>query len=185
MKGENGTSNMSCIKFNMETKEIEIKGSESFIESNFDMIEDLLNGSLGVKKTKGSTKTKAHEEPILKVETIALQATDAVIIPEAIDTPETVQATHRDMLEVAQESKIKRPPLRKYFNTLGQLIRSEDTSINKNPVDNDIEDIPDAISIASLKEKFGLPDQLIEGVIRDAERQGRVQKNNDGSYKWV
>jgi hypothetical protein len=185
MKGENGTSNMNSIKFNTATREIEIKGSESFIESNFDMIEDLLIGSLGVKKTKKSRKTKGHMEPILLVEMIEPQVTNVVMIPAVIATSETAQATQRDILEAPQESKIKRPPLRKYFNTLGQLIRSEDTSINENPVGNDIEKIPGVISITSLKENFGLPDQLIEGIIRDAERQGRLRKEMDGSYKWV
>jgi hypothetical protein len=33
---------MSIIKFNHLTKEIEMKGSEFFIESNFDKIQDLV-----------------------------------------------------------------------------------------------------------------------------------------------
>ena len=41
---------MPSIKFNQLTKEIEVKGSESFIESNFNKIQDLLVENFGVKK---------------------------------------------------------------------------------------------------------------------------------------
>ena len=55
---------MSSIKFNHLTKEIEMKGSESFIESNFNKIQDLLVESFGVKKMIASRKTKETQEPI-------------------------------------------------------------------------------------------------------------------------
>jgi hypothetical protein len=184
MKGEEETSTMNGIKFNRTTKEIEIKGSESFIESNFDVIEELLAERLGVIKTTGSTKTKFDEKPILWVEAVEPQATEAIKIPDGIETPEVALATQQDIPEARQELKVKRPPMRKYFNTLGQLIRSEDTSINKNSVVNVVEQKPTEISIASLKEKFGLPESKIGGIIRDAERQGKVRRAENGSYVW-
>jgi hypothetical protein len=52
---------MSNIKFNYLTKEIELKGSEFFIESNFDKIQDLLTESFGVKRKMISRKTKANQ----------------------------------------------------------------------------------------------------------------------------
>ena len=58
---------MSSIKFNYLTKEIEMKGSESFIESNFDKIQDLLIESFGVKKKMASRMTKENQEPISAV----------------------------------------------------------------------------------------------------------------------
>ncbi len=67
MKGEKNTGNMNSIKFNQATKEIEIKGSGSFIESNLDMIEDQLTESFGLIETKGSTKTKSDVIPVLFV----------------------------------------------------------------------------------------------------------------------
>jgi len=48
---------MSSIKFNYLTNEIELKGSESFIESNFDRIQDLLIESFGVKRKLSSSET--------------------------------------------------------------------------------------------------------------------------------
>jgi hypothetical protein len=175
---------MNSIKFNQATKEIEIKGSGSFIESNFDVIGDLLTESLGVIKTKGSTKTKSDVIPVLWVETVEPQATEAIKIPDVIETPEIALATQRDILEAPQEPKVKRPPVRKYFNTLGKLIRSEDTSINKDQVSDPIRQISQGISIASLKDKFGLSEQQIEVIIRDAEKQGRARRDLDGSYVW-
>jgi len=41
---------MSVIKFNQSTKEIEMAGTESFIESNFNEIRNLLDEHFGVKK---------------------------------------------------------------------------------------------------------------------------------------
>jgi hypothetical protein len=184
MKGEKNRGNMNSIKFNQATKEIEIKGSESFIESNFDMIEDLLAESLGVIKTKRSVTTISDEKPILWVETIDPHATEAITIPDVIETPEIAPAAQQNILEVSQEPKVKRPPARKYFNTLGKLIRSEDTSINKEQVSDPIRQISHGISITSLKENFGLSEQQIDVIIRDAEKQGRARRDLDGSYIW-
>ena len=176
---------MNSIKFNQATKEIELNGSEAFIQFNFDMIEELLTESLGVIKTKQSVTTKAEEKPILWVETIEPQATEAINTPDVIESPSaTAIAMPQDILEVSQEPKVKRPPARKYFNTLGQLIRSEDTSVNKVEAAEPVRQISPGISISSLKEKFGLSEQQIDVIIRDAEKQGRARRDLDGSYIW-
>ena len=176
---------MNSIKFNQATKEIELNGSESFIQSNFDMIEDLLTESLGVMKTKRTVATKAEEKPILWVETIEPHATEAIEIAGVIESPSTIAtAKQQDILEVLQEPKVKRPPARKYFNTLGQLIRSDDTSVNKEQAADPVRQISPGISISSLKEKFGLSKQQIDVIVRDAEKQGRARRDLDGSYIW-
>ena len=176
---------MNSIKFNQATKEIELNGSESFIQSNFDMIEELLTESLGVIKAKRTVGTKAEEKPVLWVETIEPQATEAIKIAGVIESPSaTATATPQDILEASQEPKVKRPPARKYFNTLGQLIRSEDTSVSKVEAAEPVRQISSGISISSLKEKFGLSKQQIDVIIRDAEKQGRARRDPDGSYIW-
>jgi hypothetical protein len=175
---------MNSIKFNQATKEIEIKGSVSFIESNFYIIENLLIGSLGVIETKESTKTESDDKPILLIEPVEPKVVEAIKVPDIIETPETELTTHQDMHEAPQELKVKRPPVRKYFNTHGKLIRSEDTSINKGQVSDPVMQMPQGISIASLKEKLGLSEQQIEVVIRDAEKRGRARRDLDGSYVW-
>ena len=51
---------MSSIKFNHLTREIEMKGSESFIESNFNKIQDLLVESFGVKRKDVIKRNKGN-----------------------------------------------------------------------------------------------------------------------------
>jgi hypothetical protein len=172
---------MSNIKFNSTTKEIEIRGSESFIESNFYKIHELLIESLGVKKAKVSRQTKVDKEPILSGETIE-PTTEVIRASEISEAPEELLATKPGIHEVPQAPKVTRPPVRKYFNTLGKCIRSEDTSINKSQTSDVIGQIPEEISVASLKEKFGLSEKQIEGIIKDAEKQGRVRRDLDGSF---
>ncbi len=173
---------MNSIKFNQATKEIEIKGSESFIESNFDKIGDLLTESHRIVKAKRSATTKLEEKPILWVETIEPHAIETIEIQGVIETPAIALATQQGILEASQEPKVMRPPARKYFNTLGKLIRSEDTLINKEQVSDPIRQISRGISITSLKEKFGLSKQQIDVIIRDAERQGKVRRDLDGLH---
>jgi len=149
---------MSNIKFNSTTKEIEITGSESFIESNFHQIQDLLIESFGVKKAKVSRQTMADKKPILSGETI--EPTLVVISASEIsEAPEELPETKTGFHEVPQAPKVTRPPVRKYFNTLGKYIRSEDTSINKSQSIDVIGRIPEEITLASLKEKFGLSEK--------------------------
>ena len=172
---------MSIIKFNSTTKEIEIKGSESFIESNFYQIQALLIESFGVKKEKASRQTNADNEPLFSGENIE-PITEALRTSEISEAPEELPATKPEIHKVPQAPKVPRPPVRKYFNTLGKYIRSEDTSINKSQAVDVIGHIPDEISIASLKEKFGLSEKQIEGIIKDAEKQGKVRRDLDGSF---
>jgi len=100
--------------------------------------------------------------------------------------PKTPAATDTRIYGVPQTPQATRPPVRKYFNTTGKYIRSsKDTSVEKTEAVDPIRGISEGISIASLKEKFGLSQQQIEGVIKDAEKHGRVRKYVDGSYAWV
>jgi hypothetical protein len=172
---------MPSIKFNPTTKEIEIKGPESFIESNFYRIQDLLTENLGVKKkivSRVSRKTKADDEPILFVEIKEPQTTEVIEVPEVFEDPEKLLATEPGILAVPQEPKVKRPPVRKY-------IREGAKSINKDPIGDHIKQLPKRISFASLKEVFGLSEKQVGVIIRDAERQGRIRKDMDGSYAWL
>jgi hypothetical protein len=175
---------MSGITFNQTTKEIEIKGAESFIESNFHKIEELLKESLATMKKNASGKTKANREILLSDELQKPQSTKVVRVSE-IAALETPAATKPGVQEVPEAPKATRPPVRKYFNTLGKCIRSEDTSIDKNQAVGVTGRTPERISIASLKEKFGLSQQQVKGIIKDAEKNGRVRKYLNGSYVWV
>lgn len=153
---------MPSIKFNDLTKEIELKGSESFIESNFDKIQDLLVESYGVKRKMVSRMTKAKQEPILAVKVKKSQE-------DAEPKPSFPEFSH--------ELKAKRPPLRKY-------IRKEGIPGHERIVVEIVEKKPAELSLASLKEKFGLSDSKIGGIIRDAEKFGKIKRVINGSYVW-
>jgi hypothetical protein len=174
---------MYGITFNQTTKEIEIKGPDSFIESNFHKIEDIVRESfVTMKKVSGKTTTNREirlSDEIQKPQTIqVMKASEGSV-------PETPAATKPGVQKVPEAPKATRPPVRKYFNTLGKPIRSEDTSIGKDQAASHIGRTLEGISITSLKEKFGLSQQQIEGIIKDAEKHGRVRKYLNGSYVWV
>jgi Mor family transcriptional regulator len=99
--------------------------------------------------------------------------------------PKNLRGAKPGAREVGEAQMAKRPPVRKYFSTMGKPIRSEDTSIDKHQSGDVTVRTPDGISIASLKEKFGLSEQQVEGIIKEAERHGRIRKHQDGSYVWA
>lgn len=129
-----------------------MKGSESFIESNFNKVQDLLVECFGVKKIMVLKETKKNQELM-----------SVVIMKES---------------QNGLESKAKRPPLRKY-------IRKEGMPGHERIVVEVAQEKQTEISIASLREKFGLSDSKIGGIIRDAEREGKIKRVMNGSYSWT
>jgi hypothetical protein len=84
------------------------------------------------------------------------------------------------------KDKVMRAPVRKYFDTSGKLIRSEDTSVNKNITPtNPVKPDSNRFFISSMREQLGLSQNQIDGIVRAAEREGRVRRNPDGSYEWL
>jgi hypothetical protein len=169
---------MPSIKFNLLTKEIEMKGSESFIESNFNKIQDLLVESFGVEKMIVSRKTKTNQEPISFVKMKESQAGTEIKRHELSEVSQILPAMKSSIPEFSHESKAKRPPLRKY-------IRKEGMPGHQKIVVEVVEQKPREISIASLKEKFGLSESKIGGIIRDAEKLGKLRRVMNGSYAWI
>ena len=168
---------MPSIKFNYLTKEIELKGSESFIESNFDKIQDLLVESFGVKRKMVSRMTKAKQEPILAVKVKESQEDAEIKRHELPEGHQLSPSPKPSFPELSHELKAKRPPLRKY-------IRKEGIPGHERIVVEIVEKKPAELSLASLKEKFGLSDSKIGGIIRDAEKFGKIKRVMNGSYVW-
>jgi hypothetical protein len=166
---------MSSIKFNQLTKEIELKGSESFIESNFNKIQDLLVQSFGVKKNMASRRTKANQEPISFVEMKESLTGAEIKRHELSEASPILLAIKKTSIH---ELKATRPPFRKYIRKVG-------IPGHERIVVEVVEQKPNEISIASLKEKFGLSDSKIGGIIRDAEKLGKVRRVMNGSYVWT
>ena len=169
---------MSVIKFNQLTKEIEMTGSESFIESNFNEIQNLLDENFGVKKMIASRKTKTNQELISSSTMKECQAVAEIKRHELSEASQESSATESSTPEISQEAKAKRPPVRKY-------IRKEGTPGHQRITVEVVEEKPREISIASLKEKFGLSESKIGGIIRDAEKLGKIRKSLNGSFVWM
>jgi len=169
---------MSVIKFNQLTKEIEMTGSESFIESNYNEIQNLLDKSFGVKKMIASGKTKTNKESISSVTMKESQAGAEIKRHELSQASPISSAIKSSTPEISQESKAKRPSVRKYIRTEGIPGRQRITV-------EVVEQKPREVSIASLKEKFGLSESKIGGIIRDAEKLGKIRKSLNGSYVWM
>lgn len=169
---------MSSIKFNQLTKEIEVRGSESFIESNFNIIQDLLVQNFGEKKMIVSKKTKANQKLISQITEKESQAGAGKDRHELKKPFPVLPATKSSIPEFSHELKANRPPLRKY-------IRKEGMPGHQRIVVEVVEQKPIEISIASLKETFGLSDSKIGGIIRDAEKLGKVRRSQNGSYTWI
>jgi hypothetical protein len=165
------------MKFNFLTREIEMEGTEAFVESNFTMIQNLLVESYGVKEKMPSrkTKTRPNQEPMPFVKLEESQTETAK--PGPSKTLSTLPATEPSVPEISRDSRAARPPLRKY-------IRRESILGHERTVVEVAGQKPKEISITSLKEKFGLSESKIEGIIRDAEKLGKVRKVMNGSYVW-
>ncbi len=169
---------MPSIKFNQLTKEIEVKGSESFIESNFNKIQDLLVESFGVKKMMVLRKTKANQKPISFVKMKESKAGAEIKMHELSEASPILPASKSSMSENSHEIKANRPPLRKYIRKVG-------IPGHERIVVEVVEQKPRELSLASLKEKFGLSESKIGGIIRDAEKLGKIRKVMNGSYVWA
>ena len=168
---------MSSIKFNYSTKEIELKGSESFSESNIDKIQDLIMNSFGVKREMVSRMTEIKQEPILDVKTKESHVGTEIKRRELSEVSQLSTATKSPIPEFSNEVRVNRPPLRKYIRKVGMPGQER-------IVVEVAEQKLKAISLESLKEKFGLSDSKIGGIIRDAEKFGKIKRVMNGSYVW-
>jgi hypothetical protein len=89
-----------------------------------------------------------------------------------------MQTLKRECL-TARETVAKREPLRK-------IVRKEGVAGHqKTVVQVVVEPQREVLSIASLKEKFGLSDSKIGGIIRDAQKLGKIKRTVNGSYAWT
>jgi hypothetical protein len=168
---------MSSIKFNYLMKEIEMKGSESFIESNFDKIQNLLIESIGVKKMITPKKAKINQEPISVVKAKETQTSAEITGHELSEASQISTAAKFSIPENSLKLRVNRPPLRKYIRQVGM-------PGHQRIVVEVVELKPKELSLASLKEKFGLSESKFGGIIRDAEKFGKIKRVMNGSYVW-
>jgi hypothetical protein len=125
-----------------------------------------------------SGKAKANQESISNIKMKESQAGIEIKRHERSTASPILPAATFSQSEFSHELKTKRPPLRKY-------IRREGTPGHQRIVVEVVEQKPGEISIASLKEKFGLSDSKIGGIIRDAEKLGKVKRVMNGLFAWT
>ncbi len=168
---------MSSIKFNYLTREIELKGPESFIQSNFNKIQDLLGENHREKRKMPSreTPTKSKQEPISLVQMKKSQEGARIARCERSESSPVSSSADSAVPGISSELRTNRPPLRKY-------IRREGIPGHQRTVVEIAEQKPKELSLAALKEKFGLSKSKIAGVIRDAEKLGKIKRVMNGSY---
>ena len=140
---------MPSIKFNHFTKEIELKGTEGFIKSNFNMIQDPLIGRNGTRKKMVSRNAETTHE---SMSTVAI-------------------AESKPSLEL----RATRPPQRKYIRKVGAPGQQQ-------KVIEVIEQKPKELTLASLKEKFGLSDTKLGETVPNAEKFGNIRRSMNGPY---
>jgi hypothetical protein len=180
---------MNSVKFNRATREIEIKGTKSFIESHSDIIGKYPVRIAGAGNVKGSAGTRSHWKVVLEIDPVEQRRIKVNGTRKEFGLSPAVQETPGMKSPVPEESKTKRPPVRKYFNASGKLIRSEETkaaeSTEPTVVTDTVEKLPKGMSFSALKEKFGLSEDKIKEIIEEAEKQGKIRRDMDGSLVWV
>jgi hypothetical protein len=125
-----------------------------------------------------SRKAKETQKPISNVKMKESQTGAEIKRRESSEALPTLPATEPVIPEISHELRVTRPPLRKYIRKVG-IPGRERTVIEV------VEQKPSIISIDSLKDKFGLSESKIEGIIRDAEKLGKVRRVMNGSYVWT
>lgn len=169
---------MSGIRFNHSTKEIEMAASKSFIAAYFNKVQDLLVERFGEKtKMAVSRITNMNQKPASggKSQEAPLNAGAKRHELSGVSLGSPPAASAIPGIPFALEAN--RPPLRKY-------IRKEGIPGNQRIVVQVAEQKPKEISLASVKEKFGLAESKVGETIRDAEKLGRIRRAMNASYPY-
>jgi hypothetical protein len=168
---------MSAITFSHLTKEIELKGSESFIESNFDKIQELLIEGSAVKR-KVARRTRAKRAFTLKAKVLETQTSADCGRQDLSNTSLLSPAIVTFMPHIPHEIRANRPPLRKYIRKVGFPGQEK-------IVVEIVEQKPKELSLAQLKEKFGLSKAKNGGITGDYLKHNRTRKVVNGGYIYA
>ncbi len=142
------------IKFNPSSMEIEIEGSQAFVETYFDKIQSLIL----------SVAQEVREEPRKRKSRTPKKAGKAA---------KTMKA------KKAVNAKKARKPTSGRTRAGGRRARG---SSNTDRVLDMIRENPSGVTTTELKAGTGLSEQQIWGVIYAAEKRGKVRKVKRGMY---
>jgi hypothetical protein len=168
---------ISRIKFNPVTKEIEIEGSEKFVKTYFDKIQSMLSdtqeavAAAPVKpKPIKATKEKAVKEKAVKEKPVRQKRQSKktpVVAEPIIEQPAKKTRQSKKPKKVAKQevptAKGKRGNMSKAVLTL-------------------ISDTPEGITTAELEKKTGLKDRQIWAIISNAKKAGKIRQAKRGVY---
>ncbi len=142
------------IKFNPSSMEIEIEGSQAFVETYFDKIQSLI---LSVaQEVREEPRTRKSRKP-----------------KKAVKAGKTVKA------KKAGNAKKVRKAASGRSRAGGRRARG---SSNTDRVLDMIRENPSGVTTSELKASTGLSEQQIWGVIYAAEKRGKVRKVKRGMY---
>jgi hypothetical protein len=163
---------MYMIRFNLTTKEIEIEGSESFIDTLFNEIKELAAERSQVRNTRAERRDEDAPEGFWA------ERKDSKLIA-ATGKPELHETRKTETAEIQRDMKPLRPPVQKY------ILRKAGRTTTPDQIATLAKETAGKVSLVSLKDKLGLTEQQISGILREAEKQGMVRKDADGSYVWA
>jgi hypothetical protein len=168
---------MSMIKYNLATKEITIEGPESFMDDSFDVIKESMTTSFRRDKQQGGGTRPRDDRPVIPSKAIKPEITAIPAAKRIRRRRKQQQGTPNPDASQAIAPEI--PPVRKY------ILRKAGAVSKKEPIGDPATEGIGKVSIESLKERLGVTEEQISGILREAEKQGRVRREADGSYIWV
>jgi hypothetical protein len=145
----------SRIRFNPVTKEIEIEGSEEFVKAYFNKLQNMISGASS-ETVEESKAVKVR--PAKKAK--AVKATPGKKEPKA--------AKPRAAAKKAGKTA-KKPPGIKRVTHIDMIVGI-------------IQGSTEGISTAELKEKTGLAESQIWGIVNRAKKMGKIKQAKRGMY---
>jgi len=148
----------SRIRFNPVTKEIEIEGSEEFVKAYFNKLQNMISGA---------PETIVEESKAVKVRPVR----------KAKKEPKAVKAR-----PPKKEPKAAKPGPQKKAEKAAKKASGIRRITNVAAVLKLVQGSAEGISTTEIKEKTGLTERQIWGVVTRADKQGKIRTVKRGIY---
>ncbi|MEI7637269.1 MAG: hypothetical protein WCJ37_08180 [Syntrophus sp. (in: bacteria)] len=164
----------SRLKFNPATKEIEIEGSEKFVKTYFDKIQEMLSGTLeavvAAPIQEKPVKEKAIKEKSIKEKPVrkGRQSRKASVVTEPV-----IEQLAKKIRQSKKAQKVAKEAVSAVKGKRGNMSKAILALIQDNP---------EGITTTELKEKTGLKDVQIWAVIANAKKTGKIMQAKRGVY---
>ncbi|MEI7637705.1 MAG: hypothetical protein WCJ37_10395 [Syntrophus sp. (in: bacteria)] len=167
----------SRIKFNPETKEIEIEGSERFVGIYFDKIQAMLSG-IQEAVAAAPVKLKSIKAPMEKPsKEKALKEKPVRKVRQSKKTPKVAELVIEQLAKkIRQSKKAQKVAKEEVIRVKGKRGDMSEAVLAL------IQSSPEGISTAELKEKTGLAERQIWSIIAIAKKSGKIKQEKRGVY---